>query len=94
MHLSGLANRPYHAVCVAFTLQYHYRERAVEEAAQVQQPVYAMIHRQLSYETALFHVPLCAADAARSAHNIALWKSYLPTTCVRTMVRMGWDYTT
>jgi hypothetical protein len=42
----------------------------------------------------LFHVPLCAADAARSAENISRWKSYLPTACVRTMIRMGWDYTT
>jgi hypothetical protein len=42
----------------------------------------------------LFHVPLRAADAARSAKNIALWNSYLPTICVRAMVRSGWDYTT
>ena len=45
-------------------------------------------------EGALFHAPLCAADAARSVKNITLWKSYLPTACVRTMIRMGWDYTT
>jgi hypothetical protein len=37
---------------------------------------------------------LCAADAARSEKNIAAWNSYLPSDCVRTMVRMGWDYTT
>lgn len=42
----------------------------------------------------LFHVPLCAAHAARSRANIALWNSYLPSTCVRSMVRLGWDYTT
>jgi DNA-binding response OmpR family regulator len=42
----------------------------------------------------LFHLPLCAADAARSRANIALWNSYLLSTCVRSMVRMGWDYTT
>ena len=40
------------------------------------------------------HTPLCAADAARAAKNVSLWNSYLPATCVRTMVRMGWDYTT
>jgi hypothetical protein len=45
-------------------------------------------------EAALGHVPLCPADAARSARNIAVWRSYLPTACVRTMIRMGWDYTT
>jgi hypothetical protein len=42
----------------------------------------------------LCHVPLCASDAARSARNIAEWNSYLPASCVRTMVRMGWDYST
>jgi hypothetical protein len=42
----------------------------------------------------LFHTPLSAADAARSRCNIALWNSYLHSPCVRSMVRMGWDYTT
>jgi len=42
----------------------------------------------------LFHIPLCAESAARSARNIAAWLEYLPTDCVRTMIRMGWDYTT
>lgn len=45
-------------------------------------------------EAILGHVPLCAADARRSAHNILRWSSYLPTDCVRMMVNMGWDYTT
>jgi hypothetical protein len=40
------------------------------------------------------HVPLHAGDARRSVQNIARWNDYLPTECVRTMVRMGWDYTT
>jgi hypothetical protein len=65
----------------------------MEEATQAQQPGRPAPHRRPS-ERALFHVPLCAADAARSAKNISLWKSYLPTACVRTMIRMGWDYTT
>jgi len=43
---------------------------------------------------ALFHCPLCAADAARSRNNIARWNDYLLSPCVRSMVRMGWDYTT
>jgi hypothetical protein len=42
----------------------------------------------------LGHVPLRAADARRSVKNILQWNSYLPSDCVRTMVRMGWDYTT
>jgi hypothetical protein len=40
------------------------------------------------------HVPLRSADAARSAANIARWNAYLPAACVRTMIRMGWDYST
>jgi hypothetical protein len=50
--------------------------------------------RRSARERSLCHVPLCAADAKRSARNIALWNSYLPSACVRAMVRMGWDYTT
>jgi len=42
----------------------------------------------------LVHIPLCAGAAARSRGNIGMWNSYLPSDCVRTMVRMGWDYTT
>jgi len=42
----------------------------------------------------LFHCPLRSADAARSRANIAQWNSYLRSDCVRSMVRMGWDYTT
>jgi hypothetical protein len=66
----------------------------MEEAAQIRQPDCETPHRRRTRETALCHVPLRAADAARSAKNISLWNSYLPTACVRTMVRMGWDYTT
>ena len=39
-------------------------------------------------------IPLRAADARRSVKNILHWNTYLPPNCVRTMVRMGWDYTT
>lgn len=39
-------------------------------------------------------VPLRTADAKRSLQNITRWNSYLPANWVRTMVRMGWDYTT
>jgi hypothetical protein len=45
-------------------------------------------------DTPRFHVPLRAADAKRLAKNILTWNAYWPTDCVRTMVRMGWDYTT
>jgi hypothetical protein len=40
------------------------------------------------------HIPLRTADAKRSVKNISQWNAYLPTDCVRTMVSMGWDYTT
>jgi hypothetical protein len=42
----------------------------------------------------LVHVPLRASDAKRSVRNILQWNAYLPTDCVRSMVSMGWDYTT
>jgi hypothetical protein len=32
-----------------------------------------------------------AAQMARSARNIAQWRTYLPTDCVAAMVRQGWD---
>jgi hypothetical protein len=44
--------------------------------------------------TVSIRVPLRAADAKRSVRNILEWNCYLPADCVRTMVRMGWDYTT
>ena len=45
-------------------------------------------------DTGVGHIPLRAADAKRSVRNILQWNSYLPSDCVRTMVMMGWDYTT
>ena len=57
-------------------------------------PLSATLGRSRSHEKAYRHVPLRAADAKRSVENILRWNSYLPTDCVRTMVRMGWDYTT
>ena len=32
-----------------------------------------------------------AAQVARSARNIAQWRTYLPMDCVAAMVRQGWD---
>ena len=49
---------------------------------------------RLPLDTPLGHKPLCASDAKRSVQNILRWNSYLPTDCVKTMVRLGWDYTT
>jgi len=33
-------------------------------------------------------------DATRSRKNILQWQSYLPSDCIETMIRMGWDVTT
>jgi hypothetical protein len=63
------------------------------ETTQVQR-TYPTHQRELPQDQALFQVPLSAVDAKRSAKNIRQWNAYLPTACVRTMVRMGWDYTT
>ena len=52
------------------------------------------VQAERSHNKQLVHIPLRAADARRSVENILRWNSYLPAECVRTMVRMGWDYTT
>jgi hypothetical protein len=64
------------------------------KAARIQR--YRLSHLQQSSprDSDLLRIPLRAADAKRSVNNILQWNSYLPTDCVRTMVRMGWDYTT
>lgn len=52
------------------------------------------VHENDPEDAPLRRVPLSPEAAARSARNIALWRSYLPADCVRTMIRMGWDQTT
>jgi hypothetical protein len=52
------------------------------------------VARHYRHDRILIHIPLRAADAKRSVQNILDWNAYLPANCVRTMVRMGWDYTT
>jgi hypothetical protein len=55
----------------------------------------AMVRQdRCSPRTVSIRVPLRSADAKRSVKNILQWNCYLPADCVRTMVRMGWDYTT
>jgi hypothetical protein len=51
-------------------------------------------HKQPDSQSVSLRAPLRAADANRSVQNILQWNCYLPIDCVRTMVRMGWDYTT
>ena len=52
------------------------------------------VYRRSERDMPSGHIPLRAADARRSVRNILEWNSYLPSDCVRSMVRMGWDYTT
>jgi hypothetical protein len=63
-------------------------------AAQAQGLDHEALHLHRPDGKTLFRIPLRAADARRSVKNILQWNSYLPTDCVRSMVRMGWDYTT
>jgi hypothetical protein len=66
----------------------------MDEAATALDASYPTIDQGLAADE--FHgiVPLHSADAAHSAANIARWNTYLPCACVRTMIRMGWDYST
>lgn len=64
------------------------------ESTHIREPAEPPLRRDLDQESLLCHVPLSREDARRSAKNIARWNSYLPAACVRTMVQMGWDYTT
>jgi hypothetical protein len=53
-----------------------------------------MLRLPHSPQSVSIRTPLRAADARRSVKNILQWNCYLPIDCVRTMVSMGWDYTT
>jgi hypothetical protein len=66
----------------------------MNESVHTHKLVEAPPRREVDQEPLLCHVPLSREDARRSAKNITRWNSYLPAACVRTMVRMGWDYTT
>jgi len=50
--------------------------------------------RPFAADEHLCHVPLNAKSAARAALNVATWREYLPSECIRKMIQMGWDYTT
>ena len=34
------------------------------------------------------------SQANRSRDNVARWRAYLPESCIRTMIDMGWDRST
>ena len=50
--------------------------------------------RQISGGAKEINEPEGADDAARAAHNISQWTSYLPPDCIKAMIAMGWDRTT
>jgi hypothetical protein len=66
----------------------------MREVTRARAPAMARHDHRPTHDKELIHVPLRAADAKRSVQNILEWNDYLPANCVRTMVRMGWDYTT
>jgi hypothetical protein len=62
--------------------------------AQMQQDAGAELLLEPSSIAARIGAPANAAASARSEKNILQWVSYLPRTCVKTMIKMGWDKTT
>jgi hypothetical protein len=62
--------------------------------AHVQQDAGVGHHRETSDIAARRGVLASDAVTARSEENISRWLSYLPITCVQTMIKMGWDKTT
>ena len=66
----------------------------MRDVTKAGEPAVARHYHRPTHDRVLIHVPLRAADAKRSVQNILEWNGYLPANCVRTMVRMGWDYTT
>ena len=66
----------------------------MNESIHIREPAEPRLRRDLDQEPLPDPMPLSREDARRSAKNIARWNSYLPAACVRTMIQMGWDYTT
>jgi hypothetical protein len=60
----------------------------------VSQQVLAEVSAELPDTEVPVESAVSAADIARSEENILNWMQYLPTDCVKTMIRMGWDIST
>jgi hypothetical protein len=60
----------------------------------VQQQALAEESTEISTAAAPIESAVSTEDIARSEQNILQWMQYLPTDCVKTMIRMGWDITT
>jgi hypothetical protein len=61
---------------------------------QVQQQALTEESTEISAAAAPIESAVSAEDIARSEQNILQRMQYLPTDCVKTMIRMGWDITT
>jgi hypothetical protein len=60
----------------------------------VSQQALAEVPNELADPPAPVESALSAADIAHSEENILKWMQYLPTDCVKAMIRMGWDLNT
>ena len=59
--------------------------------------VHQDVRAELQQEMSNIATPISApdnADAARSKENILRWTAYLPKSCIKAMIKMGWDETT
>jgi hypothetical protein len=63
-------------------------ETHVQQQASAEEPTVTLI------APAPIESAVSPADIERSEQNILQWMQYLPTDCVKTMIRMGWDITT
>jgi hypothetical protein len=61
---------------------------------QVPQQIHAEVSEEFTDPSAPVESALNAADIAHSEENILQWMQYLPTDCVKAMIRMGWDIST
>jgi hypothetical protein len=62
--------------------------------APMQQQAFADVSTEIAVAAAPIESAVSAADIAHSEQNILQWMQYLPTDCVKTMIRMGWDLST
>jgi hypothetical protein len=68
--------------------------RAMNMDAQMQQDSGDGFFPEPSNIAARIDARARAADSERSEKTILQWVSYFPRTCVKTMIRMGWNKTT
>jgi hypothetical protein len=62
--------------------------------ALVLQDLGTEIHQGLPKTTICSRPSADAAESSHSKENILRWSSYLPPSCIRMMIAMGWDRST